>query len=91
MKFLSLSCIFSAGIDYIEVDQQLMFAANTAGTVVCFSVIVVDNDIADGDRTFSLKLNSSNPRVLSSPVQIIIEDDERKQSVLTELLGNFFN
>ena len=86
-------CNFLAGIDYIEVDQQLIFAANTdpASTAQCFPVIAIDNNITDGDRTFSLQLTGSNLRVLSSPVQIIIEDDERKQSALIELLGYFFD
>jgi hypothetical protein len=79
---LTFSCIISAGIDYIEVDEQLTLPANTDPGlgVQCFPIIVIDNNVADGDRTFSLLLTSSNPRVLSSPVQIIIEDDERKQT-----------
>ena len=67
----------------MEVVQQSTFLANTEpfNNMLCIQIIVIDNDVADGDRTFSLLLASSNPRVLSSPVQLIIEDDERKQTM----------
>ena len=67
----------------MEVVQQSTFLANTEpfNNTLCIQIIVIDNDIADGDRTFSLLLASSNPRVLSLLVQLIIEDDERKQTM----------
>ena len=59
-------------------NQELSFPAHrTSGSVrQCFPIFSIDNDIVDGDRTLSLALTSSNPRVLNSSVQIIIKDDE---------------
>lgn len=72
-------------------NQQLIFPADTdpGSATQCFPVFAIDNSMADGDRTFSLLLTSSNPRVLSSPVQIIIEDNERKKSAMTDSVGCF--
>ena len=45
----------------------------------CFDFLTINNEFADGDRTVSLVFTTPSPRVIASPLQIIIVDDECKQ------------
>ena len=47
-------------------------------SIQCFDFVTINNQVADGDRTVSLVFTTSSPRVIASPLQIIIVDDECK-------------
>ena len=76
---LSLSKI-TASIDYVAQIPPLNFPPQEAASIFiqCFDFLIINNAIADGDRTVSLVFTTSSPRVIVSPLQIIIVDDECK-------------
>lgn len=70
----------SALADYVDEIQRLNFPTQEAAGIFiqCFDFLTINNEFADGDRTVSLVFSTSSPRVIATPMQIIIVDDECK-------------
>lgn len=70
---------YAARTDYADAFLEFVFPAHTApdNATQCLTLFTIDNSITDGDRNLSLLVIAQNERVLSSPAEIIIVDDER--------------
>ena len=63
--------------DYDGGTFSLSFTSLTSGPV-CASVVIVDDNICEGDETFNIQLNTSDSDILLNPdagTATIIDDD----------------
>ena len=55
---------FSAGDDYKEQSSTCTYPAGAmAGDTQCLSIPIIDNDVCDGDRFFTVSLTTLDPLV----------------------------
>ena len=69
--------------DFTAKEGALTFAANTETLTQTVSVVVVDDDLYEGDETFTLRLStpSANATLSDGEATGTIEDDEAKPSL----------
>ena len=65
--------------DYNSIQSSLIFSLGSSdGAMRCENVTIIDDSVLEGDQSFTLTLNASDPSViLSTPMTtIIITDDD---------------
>ena len=56
-------------------------AGDEIGTIYCFNVLIIDDDIIEPEQTFFVRANSTDPVIIApiSEVAITIIDDDGKK------------
>ena len=82
----------TAGADYAETVQSLVFPAGTSsGAYLCVSIPIINDGIAETNQSFSVILTSPSPDVLTvsengGQTTVTIIDDEGLWAVIAIIL-----
>ena len=82
-KFAFFLCCTAPG-DYTAVGEDLIFtAANVVGSTVCTNVTIIDDEVLEGDQSFSLSLSSTDPVMFGTDeaTVTIVDNDSESDSL----------